>query len=178
MPDVTLKPPARPRTSQSPSYADVSPRLPPHLLMGKLKKKSQSPSMARCYPSSPKAKAFLLFRVWLQTFLPASSKSNNRPSVPWEHRGGRARWERGIRHTSTHKRPAGGKRKRAGRGQKDGEKEEEESAFERCFSASRRGPSLCEKRQGEKKHNSRSERRRGRKTCHVFYQTWRLRECV
>lgn len=56
--------------------------------------------MTRCYPSSPKAKAFLLFRVWLQTFLPASSKSNNRPLVPWEHRGGRARQERGIRHTA------------------------------------------------------------------------------
>lgn len=96
MPDVTLKPPASPQTSESPSYIDISPRLPFHLRMGK--KKSQSPAMARCYPSSPMA--FLLFRVWLQTSLSASSKSNNRPSVPWDHRGGRARWERGIRHTA------------------------------------------------------------------------------
>lgn len=57
--------------------------------------------MARCYPSSPKAKAFLLFiECGSKVFLPDSSKSNNRPSVPWEHRGGRARWERGIRHTA------------------------------------------------------------------------------
>lgn len=77
-------------------------------------------------------------------FLPASSKSNNRPSVPWEHRGGRARWERGIHVTTAqHKRPAGGKGKRTGRGQKEGEEEEEESAFERCFQLLEQGPSLC-----------------------------------
>lgn len=73
----------------------------------KKKKKSQSASLTRWYPSSQKAGAFLLFGVWLQTFLPASSKSNNKPSVPWERRGGRARWERGIRHTAD-TRPAGG----------------------------------------------------------------------
>lgn len=71
------------------------------------RKKSQSASLTRWYPSSPRAGAFLLFGEWLQTFLPASSKSNNKPSVPWEHRGGRARWERGIRHTAD-TRPAGG----------------------------------------------------------------------
>lgn len=78
-----------------------------HEKIQKKKKKSQSASLTRWYPSSPRAGAFLLFGVWLQTFLPASSKSNNKPSVPWERRGGRARWERGIRHTAD-TRPAGG----------------------------------------------------------------------
>lgn len=100
MPDVTLKPPPYPRTSQSPSYTDVCPRLPLHLLMGTFFLKITEPCYGQVLPLLPKARAFLLFRVWLQTFLPASSKSNNSPSVPWEHRGGRARWERGIRHTA------------------------------------------------------------------------------
>lgn len=89
--------------------------------------------MARCYPSSPKRlKAFLLFRVWLRTFSPSLFKEQQQaPRVPWEHRGGRARWERGIRHAQQASRWE--KENRAGGRQKDGEKEEEESAFERCF---------------------------------------------
>lgn len=93
----------------------------------------RAPSMARCYPSSPKRlKAFLLFRVWLRTFSPSLFKEQQQaPRVPWEHRGGRARWERGIRHAQQASRWE--KENRAGGRQKDGEKEEEESAFERCF---------------------------------------------
>lgn len=129
--DVTFKPPAHPpnrqhtlmSTSNNSSHEKIQKKK-------KEKKKSQSASLTRWYPSSPKAGAFLLFGVWLQTFLPASSKSNNKPSVPWERRGGRARWERGIRHTADTG-PAGGGRGRTHRGMT--EKEDEESASERCF---------------------------------------------
>lgn len=58
----------------------------------------------------------------------------------------------GEGHTShsTHKRPAGGKRKRTGRRQKDREKEEEESAFERCFQPPDKGPCFVKTTRGEK----------------------------
>lgn len=43
----------------------------------------------------------------------------------------------------------------------------------------RQGPSLCEKRQGEKKHDGRRGRKKKKEiTCHVFYQTLKLRERV
>lgn len=58
----------------------------------------------------------------------------------------------GEGHTShsTHKRPAGGKRKRTGRRQKEGEKEEEESAFERCFQLLDKGLHFVKTTRGEK----------------------------
>lgn len=58
----------------------------------------------------------------------------------------------GEGHTShsTHKRPAGGKRKRTGTGQKEGEKEEEESAFERCFQLLDKGPCFVRTTRREK----------------------------
>ena len=62
----------------------------------------------------------------------------------------------GEGHTS-HERPAGGKRKRTGRGQKEGE----EDAFERCFQLPDKSLFALWKRQGEEKQKR--ERRRGRK---------------
>lgn len=115
-------------------YADVSPKdFRHHLLMGTFFKNSQSPLYGQVLPLLPKRlKAFLLFRVWLRTFSPSLFKEQQQaPRVPWEHRGGRARWERGIRHAQQASRWE--KENRAGGRQKDGEKEEEESAFERCF---------------------------------------------
>lgn len=58
----------------------------------------------------------------------------------------------GEGHTShsTHKRAAGGKRKRTGRKQKEGEKEEEESAFERCFQLLDKGPCFVKTTRKEK----------------------------
>lgn len=155
--------------------------------MGTFFKNSQSPLYGQVLPLLPKRlKAFLLFRVWLRTFSPSLFKEQQQaPRVPWEHRGGRARWERGIRHAQQASRWE--KENRAGGRQKDGEKEEEESAFERCFQllffffffCQRQGPSLCEKRQGEKKHDGRRGRKKKKeKTCHVFYQTLKLRERV
>lgn len=113
------------------------------LLMRKFLKKgkiSQSPSLTRWYPSSPKAEAFLLFGVWLQTFLPASSKSNNKPSVPWERRGGWARWERGIRHTAhTRGQPVG--RENA---QRNDRERGRIFCIWKVFSARQQGSSYCE----------------------------------
>lgn len=143
------------------------------------KKKIAKPLHGQVVPLLPKASAFLLFRVWLQTFLLASSKSNNRPLVPWEHRGGRAQWERGIRHTA---------RTRGQRWEKKTHREKTERRRERgrgvciwkVLSASRQGPLLCENDKERKSTTAeaKNEKWRGRKTCHVFYQTWRLRECV
>lgn len=58
----------------------------------------------------------------------------------------------GEGHTShsTHNKPAGGKRKRTGRRQKEGEKEEEESAFERCFQLLDKGPRFVRTTRREK----------------------------
>lgn len=131
------------------SYTDVSPNLPPSLLMGKFRGEKQSPSIARCYPSSPNARAFLLFRVWLQTFLPASSKSNNRPSVPWEHRGGRDWRERGIRHTARTRGQSVGKENAQGGTERRRERRQGACIW-KVFSALRRGPSHC-KSDGEEK---------------------------
>lgn len=113
--------------------------------------------MTRWYPSSPKAEAFLLFGVWLQTFLPASSKSNNKPSVPWERRGGWARWERGIRHTAhTRGQPVG--RENALR------KRTKSLQLKGVFSLATRVLTLWERWRVKKK----SKRRRGKKNIYVY----------
>lgn len=88
-------------------------------------KKSQRPSLTRWYPCSPKAEAFLFFGVWLQTFLPASSKSDNKPSVPWERRGAYV-----TEHTQEGSQ--GGEKMHRGMT----EKKDKESASERCFQLS------------------------------------------
>lgn len=91
-------------------------------------------------PLSPKAEAFLPFRVWLETFLPASSKSNNKPLVPWEHRGGWAQGERCIRHAAcTRGQPVGGENT-----QRNDREREWRVCIWKVFSAWRRGSSLCE----------------------------------
>lgn len=108
----------------------------------KKKKKYQRtpPPLTRWRPSSPKAEAFLLFGVWLETFLPASSKSNNKPSVPWERRGGWAQGERCIRHTTrTRGQPVGGEN-----AQRNDRERERRVCIWKVFSARRRGSSLCE----------------------------------
>lgn len=79
-------------------------------------------------------KAFLLFRVQPQSFLSAPSKSNNRPTIPWERRWGRAQWERGIRHTAgTRGQPVGKRGKCAGRRQRDRKKEKKSEHLKGAF---------------------------------------------
>lgn len=108
------------------------------------KKKSQRPSLTRWYPCSPKAEAFLFFGVWLQTFLPASSKSNNKPSVPWERRGGWARRERGIRHRAYTRGQSVG-RENAQRNDREKGKRTMSRHLKGVFSSATRVPTLWER---------------------------------
>lgn len=178
--DVTLKPAACPRTSQSPSYIDISPRLPSHLCMGKkIKNKKIKNHRAPLWPGATPPPQRLFFSLECGSKL-LSQPLQRATTGPWSlgttegvEPGGRGayvtqhaqeanRWERKMHREKTER------RRERGRG----------VCIWKVLSASRQEPMLCESDKGGKKHNSRSEKRRGRKTCHVFNQTWRLRECV
>lgn len=111
--DVTFTPPTHPPNKKAALMSTFTVTSSHGKFQKKEKKKIKEPPHwpGGAPPLSPKAEAFLLFRVWLETFLPASSKSNNKPLVPWECRGGLS--PGGEVHTSRsmHKRPASGGRK-------------------------------------------------------------------
>lgn len=103
--------------------------------------------MTRCCPSSQKAEVFFSFSLdWgCKLFSQPLQRSNNRPPVPREHRGGSAWRERGIRHAArTRGRLVGKRTQREMTEKSEREKEDEGCAFWKVFSASRQGSSLCE----------------------------------
>lgn len=145
--DVTLKPPAHPRTSQCPSYTDISPGLPKTSIPSLHGKKNHR---ALLWPGAtpPLQRLFLSIECGSKLL---SQPLQRATTGPWSlgtaegvEPGGRGAY------TSHNIRPAGGKRKCTGSRQKDGEKEEEESAFERCFQLLDKSPCFVKATRGEK----------------------------
>lgn len=147
MPDMTLKPPAHPWTAQSLSYVDVSPRLPPHLLMGKLKKKKKKNHRAPLWPGAtpPPQRLRLFFSLECGSKL-FSQPLQRATTGPWSL-GSTEGVEPGRRgaYVTQHAREASRWEKKTHREMTERRRERGQGVcIWKVFSASRRGPSLCE----------------------------------
>lgn len=105
--------------------------------------------MARWYPSSQRPVLFFSLECGSKLF---SQPLQRATTGPWSlgSTEGVEPNGRGAYVTQHAQEGSGGKRKRTGRKQKEGEKEEEESAFERCFQLLDKGPCFVKTTRKEK----------------------------
>lgn len=133
-------------------------------------KKSQSPAMARCYPSSQRLGLFFSLECGSKLFSQPLQRATTAPrslgSTEGVEPGGRgayvtqhaqeaSRWEKKTHMVKTER------RRERGRG----------VCIWKVLSAPRQGPSLCENDKGRKSTTAEAKNEGGEKTCHVFYQT-------
>lgn len=175
--DVISKPPKHPRNTQSPSYTDVSLKFPPHLLMGKFRRKKNHRALhGQVLPLLPQGWGFSFLQSVTPNFSPSLFKEQQQ--APFGSLGSTEGVEPGGRRAYVTQYA-----QQASRWGKEMHREMTEKRGERgwgarilkVFSASIRGPSLC-LHDKQRKHNRYSETRGVHETWHVFYQTWS--ECV
>lgn len=163
MQGVALKPPARPQTSQSPSYIDISPRLPSHLRMGKknhraLLRPGATPPPQRLFFSLECGSKLLSQPLQRATTGPRSLgttegvEPGGRGAYVTQYAQEASRWEKKMHREKTER------RRERGRG----------VCIWKVLSATRQEPLLCESDKGRKSTTAEAKNEGGAKPAMSF----------